>query len=123
MTAAKDPRPFLAHIAESIEWIERHVAGMGIEDFTENVPAQDMVARRLEIIGEAARNIPQEFREQHSSLAWSNMVGMRNVLIHQYFGIDPNIVWDTVVRDLPKLKKQIAQLRAELDADRGVRAV
>lgn len=70
----------------------------------------DVVVRNLEIIGEAARNIPEEYKEKHSNLPWLDMIGMRNKVIHEYFGVDMDTLWKTIHEDLPKLKEQIQNL-------------
>jgi uncharacterized protein with HEPN domain len=72
--------------------------------------AHDAVVRQIEIIGEAARNISDTFRNQHSKLPWGKMTGIRNKIIHEYFNINYAIVWDTVRDDLPDLKKSIKKI-------------
>lgn len=106
----KDPNVFLKHILESIDAIQKYLEGVTEEKFYTSQEKQDLIVRRLEIIGEAARNIPEDFRKQHDTIPWKKMAGMRDVIIHQYFGINYKIVWDTVINTLPLLKKQIAQL-------------
>jgi uncharacterized protein with HEPN domain len=83
---------------------------MNADIFTADSKTQDSAVRRLEIIGEAVRNIPQEFRDQHQDIPWREMVGMRDVLIHEYFSVNVERVWETVTLDLPQLKKQITSL-------------
>lgn len=106
----KDPGIFLKHILESIDAIEEYLEQVDEEEFYTSRQKQDLIIRRLEIIGEAAKNIPEDFRKQHNAIPWKKMAGMRDVIIHQYFGINYKIVWDTVVNTLPLLKKEIAQL-------------
>ena len=106
----KDPQTFIKHILESIEWIEKDIANLTEEQFKQNVPIQDAVMRRLEIIGEAIRNLPGDFKDQHPEISWDKPMAMRNLLIHNYFGVDLNIVWDTATQTLPEFKKQIIQL-------------
>jgi len=68
------------------------------------------VIRRLEIIGEAVKNLPADFKKKKSSIPWQNIAGMRDFLIHEYFGVDLDLVWQTVKKDLPEFKKQILKL-------------
>lgn len=68
------------------------------------------MARNIEIMGEAARALPEEFTERHAGVPWGEIVGMRNVIIHQYFGILPKVVWDVIRNELPSLRAQIAKL-------------
>ena len=106
----KDPSIFLKHILESIDAIEEYLEQVDEEKFYTSREKQDLIIRRLEIIGEAAKNIPEDFRKQHDNIPWKKMAGMRDVIIHQYFGINYKIVWDTVAKTLPLLKKQIMQV-------------
>lgn len=106
----KEPLVFLQHILESIELIEKRMKNVIYEDFIENIDLQDMVIRRLEIIGEAVRNLPKEFREKYSRIKWQDPADMRSVLIHGYLDVDLNIIWDTIKKDLPEFKKQIKKL-------------
>lgn len=106
----KEATIFLQHILESIELIEKRIDGVGYKKFVEDVDIQDMVIRRLEIIGEAVRNLPKEFREEHSEIGWKDPADMRSTLIHGYFAVDLDVVWDTISNDLPLFKKQIKEL-------------
>lgn len=81
----KDPIIFIDHILESINLIERYIEGKTFEDFIEDVQLQDSVIRRIEIIGEAVRNIPWEIKQKYPDIPWKDIVGMRDILIHQYF--------------------------------------
>lgn len=67
----------------------------------------DAVIRNIEIIGEAANNIPAEMRRQYPDISWSRIVGMRNIISHEYFGVLPDIIWKTVKKDIPKLKRAL----------------
>ena len=106
----KDPQTFLRHILESIDWIEKDVKGMSRKEFLTNVPTQDAVIRRIEIIGEAIRNLPEELRSKHSEVPWQDIMGMRNQLIHGYFGVDLELVWRVIENDIPPLKRQVKKL-------------
>ena len=106
----KNPKIFLEDILESINRIERYVKGKTKEEFLDNYEKQDAIIKRLEIIGEAVKNIPSEIKKKHPEIPWKDMAGMRNVLIHEYFGVIMGRVWDTAKKDIPKLKKQIQEL-------------
>ena len=121
----KDPRVYLAHIWECIGHIEDFTQG-GREAFFAERVVQDAVLRNLEVIGEAAKRISGEFRTAHPAIPWRSMAGLRDVLIHDYEGVDLNQVWQVVDRDLPQLKSAIAavlppldQLEAELAGEMG----
>lgn len=71
---------------------------------------QDSIIRRLEIIGEAVRKLDKEFKKKYSKMEWAEIAGMRDILIHDYFGVDINLVWNTVKKDIPKLEKYIKEI-------------
>ncbi len=106
----KNPKIFLEHILESIGEIESHIKNFSEDSFFNDTKTQDAVMRRIEIIGEAVKNLPKNFKEKHPEIEWREIAGMRDKLIHEYFGIDPDTVWDTAKNDIPKLKKQISKL-------------
>lgn len=106
----KDPVIFLKHILESIEAIETYASNLKAEEFLKDIEKQDAIIRRLEIIGEAVKNIPEEYKNDHPEIAWSKAMGTRNILIHHYFGVDLDIVWYTVTNSLLEFKKQIKEL-------------
>jgi len=106
----KDDQVYLVHILEAITKIERYTCDLDIESFLDTDLIQDAVIRQLEIIGEAAKNVSQATRSLSSDIPWKDMAGMRDILIHQYFGVDLHAVWDTVVKDLPDFRDKIAQL-------------
>lgn len=90
------------------------LAGISLDEFLENVEKQFAVTRALEIIGEAARNIPPEMQAQYS-LPWREMIGMRNVVTHHYFGVDMTVIWRTVQEDLPSLHKAVSEVIAQIE--------
>lgn len=106
----KNPKIFLQHILESIAEIERYTKDISEAEFSRSTQIQDAVIRRLEIIGEAARNIPNGIKKQYDFIPWKKVTGSRDVLIHDYFEVDIESVWETVVKDIPKLKQDIKQL-------------
>lgn len=104
------PKLYLEDILNSISNIEEYTQGLSFEDFSNDNKTIDAVVRNLEIIGEAARNIGHSFAEEHSELPWSEMISMRNKVIHEYIAVDLEILWKTINDDLPKLNEQIKQL-------------
>src|SRR3972149_5690506 len=109
----KDPKIFLQHIRESIEEIERYIENSSEKDFMGDVKTQDAVMRRIEIIGEAVKNLPVEFRKKHPGIEWRETRAQPPKLTPTYFGVDIDLVWDVVKKDIPKPKKQISKLLTE----------
>ena len=105
----RDERERLLDIQEAIERIERYAA-RGREAFEQDELIQIWVLYHLQIIGEAARTLSPEFTAQHPQTPWPRIVGMRNILVHNYFGVDVSIVWSVVERELPLLKQQVASI-------------
>ena len=102
----KDAAVFLQHIRDAISRIETYTAG-GRRAFLSDTMVQDAVIRNLEVIGEAVRNLPLDLRQQHPTIPWRSITALRNVLIHEYFGVDIDIVWRVVERRLPTLKHHV----------------
>jgi len=97
----------LKHILDAISEIEAYTKKKSIEDFTNNSMLKFASVKQLEIIGEAANHISEEMIKDFPEIKWRSVIGLRNLLIHEYFGIDVRIVWNIITNDLPKLKKQI----------------
>lgn len=102
---------FMVDMIESARIALDHIGGKSRDEFLKDVKCQDAVIRRLEVIGESARRISEETREFYPTLPWSEMINMRNLMIHEYDDIDLGIVYETVVKDIPPL---IAALEAIL---------
>ena len=92
------------------ETAERIVADTTFEAFSGNEEKTLAVVRALEIIGEAARQIPEQLRQRYPAVPWSETIGMRNKVIHGYFGVDLRVVWDTVLEDLPALRESVVRM-------------
>ena len=105
----KDPQVFLLHIKDAIERILRY-APADRAAFLANTMVQDAVIRNLEIIGEAVKQLPRADLQQHSHIPWTRVAGMRDVLIHKYFGVDLETVWNVIQVDLPPLLQAIDKL-------------
>jgi len=101
---------YINDIQESIEKIEEYTKGITLEEFLRNTQIQDAVLRRLEIIGEAVRNLPKDFKEKQTGIPWDMIAGMRNVVAHEYFGVNVKRVWKTIEKDIPELKNKIKNL-------------
>ncbi len=110
----KDPKIFLSHILESIEAINSYTRKLTKEEFTENGQAQDAVVCRIQVIGEAVKNLPVALRKKYVCIHWSKATGMRDVMIHDYFSIDKDIVWKTIKEDLPVFQKEVQKVYNEL---------
>lgn len=103
----KDDSVYLRHILDAIERIELYTTGVSFDEFVDTPIVQDGVVRQLEIVGEASRNLSPEFKAEHAQVSWAGIVGMRNRIVHAYFDLDLNAVWDAVKEDLPNLKSYV----------------
>jgi len=98
---------FLSDILKSINSIEKFTKDFTIEKFLNAEMEQFAVIRSLEIIGEAAKNINEDFKKSHLLIPWKSINGFRNILVHEYFDVDMEAVWNVIIKDLPLLKKEI----------------
>jgi uncharacterized protein with HEPN domain len=101
---------FLEDIQDAIGKIEKYTAGLSYEEFCSFEMAVDAVLRNLEVIGEAVKNISEQVRMRYPEVEWKEAVGFRNVLAHDYFGVDLESVWDTLQQNIPAFKKHIANV-------------
>ncbi len=104
-------RLLIEDMLERIERIERFVAGLDHKAFLGDEKTIDSVVRNLEVIGEAAGRLPQELRDRHPEIPWRQIVGLRNRIVHQYFDVDLQLVWEIVRVELVDLKRQLSALR------------
>lgn len=107
---ARDIGLYLDDILESIEKIETYTQTINEEEFSRNTEVQDAVLRRLAIIGEAVKHLPEDLKEKHKQIPWKQIAGARNIFIHEYFGVRMERIWKTVKEDLPKLKRVVESL-------------
>jgi len=101
---------FLEDILESIELIENYVTNINFEDFKKDRKTVDAVVRNFEIIGEASKNIPEDIRNKHPDIDWKGIIGLRNRISHEYFGISLSVIWEIIKFELPVFKEKIKYL-------------
>ena len=111
----KSDKIYLRHIFDAICDIEKFMQGISEQEFSKNKEKQYAVLRALEIIGEATKNLNSELKIKNAGVDWKNIAGMRDKLIHAYFGVNLPLVWETVKNDLPKLKKQTQNMLKEFN--------
>lgn len=109
----RKPIVYLHDILESIDLIESFISTIDEDSFYSNVEKQDAVLRRLEIIGEAVKQLPDRIRDSNSIIPWRQIAGIRDMIIHEYFGITLEMIWVVVTEDLPELKDEIQKIIAE----------
>ncbi|HUW17868.1 MAG TPA: DUF86 domain-containing protein [Sedimentisphaerales bacterium] len=99
----------LNDIRQAIDRIEQYIENLSFHGFSDDQKSVDAVVRNLEIMGEAAKRLPEEFKQRYSEIEWHKVVGLRHRIVHEYFGIDLEIIWQILHKDLPELKKKIVQ--------------
>ncbi len=119
----KSVLPYVKDILDSIVKIEQFTAAMKYEQFLEDMKTQDAVIRNLEVIGEAVKNIPDVIKERFNDVPWKSITGMRDKLIHEYWGVSFPIVWETIKNDLPFFKEKIRQLYEILFAEESASTI
>jgi uncharacterized protein with HEPN domain len=106
----RDYKVYLEDMLQAVEKILRYCSGLSFETFSADDKTLDAVVRNLEILGEAAKQVPDSIRKDYPAVDWMKISGLRDILIHQYFGIDVVIIWDIVQHKIPVLQRQIVQM-------------
>jgi uncharacterized protein with HEPN domain len=106
----KKSNPYLRHILEECEYLEKSSKGLKYEDFFKDETLKRAFLRSLEVIGQAVKNISNEVKEKYPEIEWRKIAGMRDKLIHEYFGVDYKIVWDVILNEIPDLKNKIKMI-------------
>jgi len=106
----RDPVLLLEDMVAAIQKINRYIIGMSVDAFKADEKTIDAVVRNLEIIGEAVRQLPPAFKQTHDSVPWDQIAGLRNRIVHDYFGLDLEMIWFIITSDLPALKGKVSHL-------------
>lgn len=114
----RDDSVYLGHIRDAAEKVASYVA-VGRDEFMASSHWQDAVIRQLEIVGEATKNLSADLRSRYPDIPWRRFAGLRDVLIHQYMGVDLVAVWEITQSDLPKLRKRAEEILGELAGPTG----
>ena len=109
---------FLEDILQAIKKIEKYTNDLNYERFRSDEKSVDAVIRNLEIIGEASKNIPSELKDKFPQIPWKKMMSLRNIVAHEYFGIDLRIIWEIASKNLPEVKSRIEQVLKEETDDK-----
>jgi len=108
--SSRSTRVLLEDMLDAIQQIQSYTTGMDKDSFTKDRKTQDAVVRNLEIIGEASGRLPDSFREEYSDIPWTLVRGLRNRIVHAYFGVDLQLIWEVIQDDLPTLRSQLSKL-------------
>jgi len=114
----REPAVYVDDILSSIRKIKRYTKGMSEAEFFRSSITVDAVVRNLGIIGEAASAIPDEYKKKFSNVPWRKIIGMRNKVVHEYFGLIEDILWSTINKDIPLLERQIKEVAKKLKKSR-----
>ncbi len=107
-------RLYLNDIIQAMNKIERYAQGLDYDSFINNEMVVDAVLRNIEVIGEAAAQIPETIKQQYSNIPWKKIIGLRNIVVHEYFGIDLDNIWKIVTENIPETKPQLVEMFEDL---------
>ena len=111
----RDFKLFLDDIVDALIKIEDYTQGLDLEKFSQDNKTVDAVIRNFEILGEATKQVPENIRSKYSAVPWKEMAGMRDKLVHAYFGVDKEVLWETITNRIPELKAQIQEIIKDLE--------
>ena len=114
----RDYKLFIKDIVDAMEHIEEFTGDMALDELEADEKTSSAVIRKFEVIGEAAKYMPNKVKDNHKDIQWKSMAGMRDRLIHAYFGIDYNLVWAAVKTEIPKLKPKLKKLLSSLEQEK-----
>ena len=114
----KHNQVFLKHILDEINFLTKETEGIKFEQFIKNEILKRACSRSLEIIGEAVKNLSLDFKKQYKEIEWKKIAGLRDKMIHDYFGVNWDIVWDVIKNQIPKLKEQVENILDKVDSER-----
>lgn len=109
----RNAKLYIADITDSIKKIELYTKDLTFEKFVKDDRTVDAVIKNLFVIGEAVKNIPKEIKDEHRDIPWTKIAGMRNRIVHEYFGLSEIILWKTIEDDIPEFKKQIRKIKLD----------
>ena len=111
---SKESLIFIEHILQNIEDIDSFMRGVSKDELKKNKEKLNAIVRSIEIIGEATKNLPESFKNKYPKIPWKKIIGTRDLMIHRYFGVDFDAVWDIIKKDLPELKTKILKIKKDL---------
>ncbi|MBS3101704.1 DUF86 domain-containing protein [Candidatus Woesearchaeota archaeon] len=113
----RDNKLFVKDIIDAMGHIEEFVGGITLDELKEDEKTSSAVIRKFEVIGEAVKYMPNNVKDKHKEIQWKSMAGMRDRLIHAYFGIDYKLVWAAIKTEIPKLKPKLKKLLSSLEQE------